>query len=217
MLLEIRLSRLVGTLFFFTSETTFFFADNAYAGTNFSSDQAVATALHSFDIPLSILESVTKIETGRFRNGELEPWPWTVNMDGQGYWLYSKHEVIKNANANVRLAVTNVDIGFFQLNYRWHGGAFTSITEVFNLVENAVYAENFLGKLYAEKENGRIWLAFATSEQESILIAVNTDFRKIMKIYQSEALWRRLVLNRWYEKSGSHYCGELNQNYDLGC
>jgi hypothetical protein len=45
---------------------------------------------------------------------------------------------------------TNIDLGCFQLNYRWHGEAFGSIDEMLDPQANALYAARFLGRKYAE-------------------------------------------------------------------
>lgn len=42
------------------------------------------------------------------------------------------------------------DIGCFQINSRWHGAAFTSVDQMFDPVENALYAARYLRRLHAE-------------------------------------------------------------------
>ena len=43
------------------------------------------------------------------------------------------------------------DVGCFQINYKWHHEAFTSIDQMFEPLANALYAAGFLKSLYAEK------------------------------------------------------------------
>ncbi|GFE49570.1 hypothetical protein So717_13230 [Roseobacter cerasinus] len=46
-----------------------------------------------------------------------------------------------------------MDIGCFQLNYRWHGGEFSTLEQMFDPVTNARYAAKFLNRLFDEKGN----------------------------------------------------------------
>ncbi|WP_187432303.1 transglycosylase SLT domain-containing protein [Roseobacter fucihabitans] len=55
------------------------------------------------------------------------------------------------ANQIIGTGKRNIDIGCFQLNYRWHGHAFSSVSEMFDPVSNARYAAEFLSRLFAEK------------------------------------------------------------------
>lgn len=42
----------------------------------------------------------------------------------------------------------NLDIGCFQLNYRWHGAAFASLADMFDPDRNATYAADYLASHY---------------------------------------------------------------------
>lgn len=130
-------------------------ADVVYARVSETCDRAAATASQEYDIPLSVLRAVTRTETGRTKDGNLEPWPWALNASGQGFWFESKSSAVNDAQRRIDSGLTNVDIGCFQLNYRWHGHAFASISEMFDPQKNARYAAQFLTDLYAEKGN---WL-----------------------------------------------------------
>ncbi|WP_300011738.1 transglycosylase SLT domain-containing protein [uncultured Roseobacter sp.] len=122
-----------------------------YARTSEICDHAAAVASQEYDIPLSILKAVTRTETGRSRSGALEPWPWALNVAGQGFWFETKDSAIVQAQSRIKNGLTNIDIGCFQLNYRWHGHAFASVREMFDPQENARYAARFLSELHVEK------------------------------------------------------------------
>jgi hypothetical protein len=83
-------------------------------------------------------------ETGQTRGGELRPWPWALNHAGRGYWFETADEMIGFAEQLITSGQTNFDIGCFQLNYRWHGEQFTSLTEMAEPARNADYAASFL-------------------------------------------------------------------------
>lgn len=101
-------------------------------------------------VPASILTAIALTETGRKKQGRFQSWPWTVNMEGAGHWF----EDIDAAQAFVfqhyKSGSRSFDIGCFQLNFKWHGDAFSSMEEMFNPIENARYAAQFLKSLFDE-------------------------------------------------------------------
>ncbi len=113
-------------------------------------DRAAQRAALAEDVPLDVLKAIARVETGRTQNGALEPWPWTVNREGQGYWFTSEVEAKSYVFDIFKSGVRSFDVGCFQINYRWHGKAFRSIDAMFDPDENATYAARFLAQLYAE-------------------------------------------------------------------
>lgn len=110
-------------------------------------DRAAAAAAHGSDVPLTYLQALTRTETGRARGGKLTPWPWTVNMEGEGRWFETRAEALAYVKAHHKRGARSFDIGCFQINYRWHGEAFGSIAEMFDPLANARYAAAFLTEL----------------------------------------------------------------------
>lgn len=113
-------------------------------------DAAARRAAQSQGVPLDVLRAIARVETGRLRDGRLEPWPWTINVEGQGYWFTSEVEAKSYVFNIFKAGKRSFDIGCFQINYRWHGKAFRSIDAMFDPDENATYAARFLTELYAE-------------------------------------------------------------------
>lgn len=113
-------------------------------------DAAARIAASGSDVPLSVLLAITRSETGRARKGGLQPWPWTVNMEGKGVWFETEDEARGYVFKNFKRGARNFDVGCFQINYKWHGTAFSSIDEMFDPLANAEYAARFLSDLHAE-------------------------------------------------------------------
>ncbi|CUK03015.1 Transglycosylase SLT domain protein [Ruegeria denitrificans] len=113
-------------------------------------DAAARRAAQSEGVPLDVMRAISRVETGRARDGRLEPWPWTINVEGQGYWFTSEFEAKSYVFNIFKAGKRSFDIGCFQINYRWHGKAFRSIDAMFDPEENATYAARFLNELYAE-------------------------------------------------------------------
>ncbi len=105
------------------------------------------------NIPFAVLWGITQTETGRNESGVVEPWPWTLNIHGQGYWLNSRDAARRRATQSIALGHDSVDLGCFQINYRWHHQHFTSVDEMLDPDAGATYAAKFLKSLFAEKGN----------------------------------------------------------------
>jgi hypothetical protein len=118
--------------------------------------RAASDAAKRSGVPYDVLLAVAVVETGR--NGR--PWPWTVNIGGQGHWLDSA-QVAENLVAGaLDKGLTNIDIGCFQLNYRWHARAFASILDTLDPDRNAAYAADYLAQRHAETGD---WAAAAAA------------------------------------------------------
>lgn len=130
----------------------------ATANTSEMCDLAARQAAAQTGVPISVLKALTRSETGRPKSGELRPWPWTVNMEGEGRWFASRDEALNYVRGKYDVGARSFDVGCFQINYKWHGSAFSSISEMFDPEINALYAARFLKKLYRETND---WSAAA--------------------------------------------------------
>ncbi len=113
-------------------------------------DRAARAAAQAEGVPLDVLQAIARTETGRSGESGLQPWPWTVNMEGIGKWFATEDEARAYVFAHFKRGARSFDVGCFQINYRWHGEAFRSIDEMFDPTLNARYAARFLMRLYEE-------------------------------------------------------------------
>lgn len=116
---------------------------------------AAMTAAAEMGVPPDILGALTLTETGRRRGGIVRPWAWSVNAEGAGSWFDDPAEALAFAQDRIDQGRPNMDIGCFQLNYRWHGENFPSVVEMFDPLENARYAARFVRDLHAETGDWR--------------------------------------------------------------
>lgn len=107
---------------------------------------AAALAAERVGVPYDVLLAVSIVETGRNRR----PWPWTVNLGGEGHWLDAAEEAEALVAKALETGATNIDLGCFQLNYRWHAAAFASLHDMLDPTQNALYAAEFLAQHHAE-------------------------------------------------------------------
>lgn len=113
-------------------------------------DAAARYAASQTGVPLSVLLAITRTETGRKHGGKFAPWPWTVNMEGAGKWFDDVDQALAYVERHHSAGARSFDVGCFQLNYKWHGQHFSSIPDMFDPRENALYAASFLRDLYGE-------------------------------------------------------------------
>ncbi|MFP7569308.1 lytic transglycosylase domain-containing protein [Marivita sp. S2033] len=114
-------------------------------------DAAAYRAAQESGVPAEVMLAITRLETGR--GSGIEPWPWTVNHAGDGTWFKSEDEARTYVFSKVKRGVSNIDIGCFQINYRWHSDGFRSLDDMFNPDLNAAHAAGFLKSLYDEFGN----------------------------------------------------------------
>ena len=137
-------------------------------------DLAAATAAARSGVPIDILLAITRVEAG---HGGADPWPWTINADGQGSWYDTKDEAVVAATNHLTDGTGTFDVGCFQLNIRWHGESFADLSDMFDPTRNADYAASFLMQLYQESGD---WAA-AVSAYHSRTAALAEDYLKKVK------------------------------------
>lgn len=109
-------------------------------------DLVAAQAAQESGVPLPIMAAITRAET---RNGNGDPWPWTINHAGQGEWFDTADQALTRIDALLG-AGESLDIGCFQINTRWHAGEFASAADMLDPLTNARYAARYLLELYGE-------------------------------------------------------------------
>ena len=116
--------------------------------------RAAAYAEKKHKIPAYILSAIGLTETGRSlptsEGKKFRPWPWTINVEGKGYFFKTKAEAIAAVRAHRASGKKSIDVGCMQVNLRYHGKAFNSPEAAFDPYINASYAGRFLKRLYNE-------------------------------------------------------------------
>lgn len=119
---------------------------------------AIARAEQRHATPPGLLATIAKVESGRRDGaGALEPWPWTINADGQGYFFPSKEAALDWARRSLANGVQFMDVGCMQVDLQMHPTAFRSLEDAFDPEANADYAARYLRDL--RQETGGNWYA----------------------------------------------------------
>lgn len=101
-------------------------------------------------IPAHLLAAISSAESGRWHNGLglALPWPWTINVEGKGYYFNSKAEAIAQTNALLKRGARSIDVGCMQVNIKHHAGAFANLDDAFEPSKNVAYGAKFLRSNY---------------------------------------------------------------------
>lgn len=111
-------------------------------------DIAAGRAAQNSGVPIAILMSIARVETGRGVGENFAPWPWAANVSGKGYFFDTSEQAIAFADDLLASGNANFDVGCFQINLRWHSKNFGSLEEAFDPERNAAYAARFLTELH---------------------------------------------------------------------
>jgi hypothetical protein len=95
-------------------------------------DAAAQYAASKTGVPLSILRAVTLAETGRTSGADRQfaAWPWAIQSGNRGDWFSDADAALSHVKGLMAQGISNIDIGCFQLNLRWHGEAFGSLQDM---------------------------------------------------------------------------------------
>lgn len=113
-------------------------------------EQAAVEGARRSGVPVEVLQAISLVETGTSYRGTRSPWPWAINRAGDGTWFANRSEALAFAQEALIRGETNLDIGCFQMNYRWHRERFSGLEEMLDPVVSARHAAEFLRELYSE-------------------------------------------------------------------
>ncbi len=119
--------------------------------------QGAANAEKNYRIPAYVLSALSLTESGKrvpLTNGKsaFRPWPWTINVEGKGFFFKNKADAIAAVEQHRANGKRSIDVGCMQINLRYHPKAFRSLEEAFDPIHNTRYAGKFLSDL--KKETG---------------------------------------------------------------
>ncbi len=117
---------------------------------NLACRQAVGAAERAHGIPTHLLAAIARVESGRRdqSSGAFNPWPWTINFDGQGIFYYNKMQAVAAATAMRPRVTKSIDVGCMQISLTNHPDAFASMDQAFDPNVNADYGARFLTQLF---------------------------------------------------------------------
>ncbi len=113
-------------------------------------------------IPTGLLQAIGVVESGRRdeATGVRQPWPWTINAEGEPHLFDTKGEAVAWVRQAQARGMRSIDIGCAQVNLMHHPTAFASLEQAFDPAANADYAARFLKELRDTTAGGN-WMTAA--------------------------------------------------------
>ncbi len=130
---------------------------------------AIDMAERRHGIPSRLLQAIGRVESGKAdpATGQVNPWPWTANAEGQGFYFNTKAEAIAAITGMRAKGMRSIDVGCMQINLLHHPDAFSGLEQAFDPMANADYAGRFLRKLFDQTgswQKAAAWYHSATPE-----------------------------------------------------
>lgn len=112
----------------------------------------VSRSERKYGIPQRLLGAIAATETGRRHKGlgVQVPWPWTINVEGRGFYFHSKREAVIAVEKYQAQGVKSIDVGCMQVNLYHHPQAFANLSQALEPSFNVDYAARFLRGHYDE-------------------------------------------------------------------
>jgi hypothetical protein len=139
--------------------------------------EAIKQAEKAEGIPKGLLASIAQVESSRLDAvGRRRPWPWTVDIDGAGYFFSTRKQAVDSTRRALNRGATAVDVGCLQIDLEQHPDAFRTLEEGFDPVTNAQYAAQFLHRLQARSHDWTLAVGFYHSRTTSLA----ANYRKLV-------------------------------------
>jgi hypothetical protein len=139
--------------------------------------EAIERAEKEEGIPKGLLASIAQVESSRLdAAGRRRPWPWTVDIDGAGYFYSTRKQAVDSTRRALKRGATAVDVGCLQVDLEQHPDAFRTLEEGFDPMVNAQYAAQFLRQLQARSHDWTLAVGFYHSKTTSLAIS----YRKLV-------------------------------------
>ncbi len=154
---------------------------------------AVAAAERNSGIPPHLLAAISRVESGRRDpvTGDWHPWPWTLDIEGEGSFYETKAQAVAAIQAAQARGVQSIDVGCAQINLLHHPNAFASLDIALDPQANANYAAQFLKELYGQSGD---WNK-AAAAYHSATPEIGAEYqRKVLAVWPEETRLRRRIL-----------------------
>lgn len=134
---------------------------------------AIPAAERHYDTPPGLLAVMSKVESGRASpSGALQPWPWTVDADGEGVFFATKEQAVAWSRQALDFgSVTFLDVGCMQVDLRMHPHAFATLDEAFDPAANTEYGARFLRELHDGIAGGNWFTAIGFYHSQTPVLA----------------------------------------------
>lgn len=144
------------TLTFFLLSGFICFVPSSMADSHKCYSAMLATPDHP-KISRALMWSLAQVESGRGKGAR--PWPWTINVDGRGYYFKDRDSAARYIARLRGAGVRSFDVGCWQINARWHGHRVRDAVHLLDPDVNSKVAFAYLSELTTQ--HSELWHAVA--------------------------------------------------------
>jgi hypothetical protein len=111
--------------------------------------EAIAKQETQYGMPAGLLKAIARVESGGSPYGDIsKPWPWTLNVGGEGHYYPNKAAAVTALSAYKAESDVNIDVGCMQISLRHHPNAFPDLATALDPAANVGYGALFLAALH---------------------------------------------------------------------
>lgn len=138
-------------------------------------------------IPHELFYAVALAESGKriAQHHLIRPWPWTLNIAGQGQYYASRRAAVAAAHQALARGERSVDFGLMQVNWVYHGQALGSVERAIDPYHNLEVGAAILAGCY--RARGDWWDAVGCYH------APNNVERATRYRHRVERIWSRIT------------------------
>ena len=97
-----------------------------------------------------------KESSAKFKDGSRKPWAFTINHKGESFYFKNKKGMMSKANSLLSDGNNVFDVGWFQVNWRWHKGRVKSIAHLAEPTINAQVAADIYLEQYRKYKDWNV-------------------------------------------------------------
>lgn len=108
-----------------------------------------------YGIPADLFYAVALTESGKrtTKGARLKPWPWTLNIAGEGRYFASRIDAWRGLESTLRDGQDLVDVGLMQINWRYHATLLGSSWLALEPYRNLRLAAEILMRCYRRRRD----------------------------------------------------------------
>lgn len=148
------------------------------------------------NVPADILYALAAQETNsRMNDKTARPWPYTINVNGKSERYANYEQLVARSKEIIKSGKRSFDVGFFQVNWRWHSHRVASIEQLAHPEYNGLVAAQILIEQYRIHRN---WVVAAgryhsPSNNNGLADKYQSEFLDKLKRIQKGSYQKALV------------------------
>lgn len=117
---------------------------SCFSYSNNSLHNFVQKACNTNDLDTSLIIKIITHESKSYFKSKAQPWPWTLNINGRGYYFNSYAEALTYAKEALKKKPRRFGVGLGQIEWSYHKGRFKDLSEALDPYKNIVVVRDIL-------------------------------------------------------------------------